>query len=919
MKRLRSTLLFFIPSIVLFSSCNSLHIHDYDSPYKYDENQHWQECSKCHEKFNADSHAFNGLDDTCHICGYKDPIIKKDENGVMVGLTPYGKTKKYTITIPSDTKFIGKDAFANSECATVYLKKEFIGFHKDAFVNSKVKELNTEEGLVEWTPIGDFYYKNDLILNNEALIDNVFYPTLEEALDDVKEHDTTITLLKNIEKKETLSIKYQITFESYQPSCSLKANFYITSGGSIKIPNNITYSGNTTLALGEFYEKIGDNYTNVYNSGSLVFVNKDTKPENVNVSYYEPTNDKNYTAVGAVQTVNEAVLIPKSYFAYGTFKLSLDLKHIVGLTTFGETVNGLNVTRVIENQDIEINDFAFVKPNTVVIHIPIHDIKIRAHEQKGIYRSVVIGDGVTSIGYLSFSNYFDSTQIPLELLEQVKAILCPLTSVTIGKTVKKINFKAFYYCAGLKSVATVEGSQLEEIVGCAFQSCFNLKTADFSKSLLLKKIGSYTFSNDIELTEVRLPTYIGWKAGACGFFPSEILPSNLAHLMTGEYANEEWTLESPNAKFCYYNPNLRDKEGRFNQVFYKESFADAYNSCDENSVIFLINNDENAVNLGDLTITKNVQIETLNNTALGIKNKAKVGNVTINPGKHLKLVGDFEFNENTSITLKTNKDGTLFKDVAGFALKSTNNSIPTVNYLWDGKYYVAKSGEASFNDGNGEYICYGLYDFNVANDSKTNCNITLRWLSQLGRIATKLTINDPVAIVANEDEHKVQISYHEDEGHGAMQGHSVIEEISFGEKVYRVNRDSLYKCANLRKVTFGKYIKYIGRWSFGGCEKLDTVIFNNENSSLEKFDTGAFVNCKSLKNISLPNQTLSSFKCIGDNCFQNSGLESFDFINEANAKGWIHNNQTISVETFKDKTKAANQLKTNCGGAYMRN
>ncbi len=121
--------------------------------------------------------------------------------------------------------------------------------------------------------------------------------------------------------------------------------------------------------------------------------------------------------------------------------------------------------------------------------------------------SVVINDGVTSIGYGAFGN------------------CSSLTSVTIPDSVTSIGYSAFENCSSLTSV-TIPDS-VTSIGGYAFCDCSSLTSVTIPDSVT--SIGVWAFSGCSSLTSVTIPdsvTSIGvWAFGDCSSLTSVTIPN----------------------------------------------------------------------------------------------------------------------------------------------------------------------------------------------------------------------------------------------------------------------------------------------------------------------------------------------------------------------------------------------------------
>lgn len=145
--------------------------------------------------------------------------------------------------------------------------------------------------------------------------------------------------------------------------------------------------------------------------------------------------------------------------------------------------------------------------------------------------SVVIEDGITSIGELSFYNCFKLTSvtIPGSVTEigmeafancaQLESVKIPdgvirigdsafsgckgLTTVKIANTVQKISSGAFYKCTGLNEI--ILPSQLTAIDSNAFRGCSSLKSITIPSAVT--QIGSYAFYES-GLTSIAIPNCV---------------------------------------------------------------------------------------------------------------------------------------------------------------------------------------------------------------------------------------------------------------------------------------------------------------------------------------------------------------------------------------------------------------------------
>jgi len=188
-----------------------------------------------------------------------------------------------------------------------------------------------------------------------------------------------------------------------------------------------------------------------------------------------------------------------------------------------------------------------------------------------IVSTIVIEDGVTSIGSMAFYGCFlvnnvtvaptvtiikssafsycsnlESITIPtgvISLENSVFSYCSSLTSVSLPTTLTSIGYFTFGYCESLKSITI---PSLAVIGEWAFQYCSNLTSLTLPPTLTT--IGNGAFSDCSNLASVIIPpgvTYIGnWAFRKCGNLTTISIPSAVTFI--GEYAFSDCTsLSSP--------------------------------------------------------------------------------------------------------------------------------------------------------------------------------------------------------------------------------------------------------------------------------------------------------------------------------------------------------------------------------------
>ena len=141
-------------------------------------------------------------------------------------------------------------------------------------------------------------------------------------------------------------------------------------------------------------------------------------------------------------------------------------------------------------------------------------------ENCSLIKSVVISDGVTSIGYGAFYNCSSLTSVTIpdsvtSIGSEVFSGCSSLTSVTIPDSVTSIGGHAFDGCSSLTSVTIPDG--VTSIGNGAFYKCSSLTSVTMGNGV--RSIGDYAFYKCSSLTSVTIPdsvTSIGsWAFYGC--------------------------------------------------------------------------------------------------------------------------------------------------------------------------------------------------------------------------------------------------------------------------------------------------------------------------------------------------------------------------------------------------------------------
>ena len=139
--------------------------------------------------------------------------------------------------------------------------------------------------------------------------------------------------------------------------------------------------------------------------------------------------------------------------------------------------------------------------------LPVVSVEASAFLNNTAITSVVLPDGITSIGEKAFNGCESLTSVTFGKNSQLSSIgpgafnYCySLESITIPESVTSIGSEAFNYCCGLRSVTFGENSQLTSIGDYAFLGCYSLESITIPASVT--SIGEWAFVECYRLVEV---------------------------------------------------------------------------------------------------------------------------------------------------------------------------------------------------------------------------------------------------------------------------------------------------------------------------------------------------------------------------------------------------------------------------------
>ena len=156
---------------------------------------------------------------------------------------------------------------------------------------------------------------------------------------------------------------------------------------------------------------------------------------------------------------------------------------------------------------------------------------------KSNIKSIVIGDGVTSIGNHAFYDCRDAIGITIpdsvaSIGDMAFASCSRLTSIAVPNGIASIGEGAFYYCTGLESIAIP--SSVTVIGDYAFRECSNLTSITMPNNIA--SIGEGMFYCCNSLTDVAIPSSVksigDFAFNCCNSLTSIDIPSGVKNIGT---------------------------------------------------------------------------------------------------------------------------------------------------------------------------------------------------------------------------------------------------------------------------------------------------------------------------------------------------------------------------------------------------
>ena len=483
------------------------------------------------------------------------------------------------------------------------------------------------------------------------------------------------------------------------------------------------------------------------------------------------------------------------------------------------------------------------------------------YNHRNAIKSVIIGDGITSIGKGAFYNCIG------------------LTSVAIGNKVTSIGMGAFQNCIGLTSV-TIPNSVTSIEYG-AFKGCSVLRSVIIGNSVT--SIGDYAFEYCSSLTSVEIPnsvTSIGYGAfGKCSGLASVTIDKNLASIgnfafyncssltSVTNYATTPQTITtnvfgSVNISACtlyvpagslaaYRTATIWKDFGTIQAISGDTPCTPISGTCGGNLTwelscdsILTIRGTGAMANIGSASdipwyeYRDAIKSIVIGNGVTSIAGNAfqKCTNLTsVTIPNSVTSIGQVAFYECTALTSVTIPNRVTSIGMGAFTYCSSLTSITIPNS-------VTSLGQAAFG------YCTGLHSVTIGS------GITSIEQGLFGNCSSLTSVTIPNNVTSI--------------GQVAFIGCTSLTSVTIPNSVTSIGIGAFSGCSSLTSVTLPDGITSIEQETFGNCSSLTSVTIPNSVTSIEIW---AFENCTALTSVTIP----SSVTSIGDEVFSGCiGLRS---------------------------------------------
>ena len=447
--------------------------------------------------------------------------------------------------------------------------------------------------------------------------------------------------------------------------------------------------------------------------------------------------------------------------------------------------------------------------------LPVVSVEASAFLNNTAITSVVLPDGITSIGENAFNGCESLTSVTFGKNSQLSSIgpgafnYCySLESITIPESVTSIGSDAFYYCYGLRSVTFGENSQLTSIGDGAFCCCAKLTSITIPDGV--KSIGNHAFAGCSALESITIPDSvlnIGDSAFAeCTALESITIPDSV--LSIGYSAFEECTalksITIPGSVLSIGQRTFAGCSGLESAII-----ADGVTSIGDDTFL-------NCTNLVNVSLPDSL-------TSIGSDTFYGCTNLQTYDDGTASYLGN---SENHYLVLVS----VISKEITSFTIDDKTK------FIWSSAFSECRVLESIENTQN--ILCIGSYAFEHCNNLKT---FTIPYGVTTIEDGTFFCCTNMQTITIPETVTSI--------GQSAFEGCNNLKSISIPNSVTSIGNKAFYECKKLENIIIPDGVTFIRYYTFYGCESLEWVSLPESVYYIDQF---AFKNCSSLKSIIIP-------------------------------------------------------------------
>lgn len=511
--------------------------------------------------------------------------------------------------------------------------------------------------------------------------------------------------------------------------------------------------------------------------------------------------------------------------------------------------------------------------------LPVVSVEASAFLNNTAITSVVLPDGITSIGENAFNGCESLTSVTFGKNSQLSSIgpgafnYCySLESITIPESVTNIGSEAFNYCCGLRSVTFGENSQLTSIGDYAFLGCYSLESITIPASVT--SIGEWAFVECYRLVEVWNLSKLNITAGSedngyVGYYAKRVETE----------PSESYVYTDENGYVIYYDGKVKaliNYTGNETKLTIPDditevncfALSDCYNIT---SVTFGENSQLTSIGDGAFNWCESLESITIPDSVTSIGEGAfcccaKLTSITIPDG--VKSIGNHAFAGCSALESITIPDSVLsigdnaFKECTDLGRATISEGVKSIG---DNAFYnctnlvnVSLPDSLTSISFNTFYGCTNLqtYDDGTAYYLGNSENHYLVLVSVISKEITSFTIDDKTKFIWSSafSECRVLESIENTQnilciGSYAFEHCNNLKTFTIPYGVTTIEDNTFFCCTNMQTITIPETVTSIGQSAFEGCNNLKSISIPNGVTSI---GNKAFYECKKLENIIIP-------------------------------------------------------------------